>query len=72
MKAPKLLKLDDAVKIAVRCWDVDPLLAEQAFEPRTYFPVEDVYGAGFYEGFHYAINILLKEAESEVSDADSD
>lgn len=61
MKVPQLLTLEDAVKIAVRCWNVDPILAEQAFEPKTYFPAEDVYGADYYEGFQHAIDILKKE-----------
>lgn len=63
MKAPKLLKLDDAVKIAVRCWGVDPIIAEQKLEQKTYVHSEDVYGAGFYEGFQHAIDILKKEVE---------
>ena len=38
MKAPKLLTLDEAVKVAVRCWGVDPIIAEQEFEQKTYLP----------------------------------
>ena len=63
MKVPKLLTLDDAVKVAVLHFGADPELAEQEFEQKTYCPADDVYGAGYYEGFQHAIDVLKKESE---------
>ena len=53
------LSLDDAVKVAVRQFDIDSTLARQEFEQKCYIS-DDQYGIGYYDG---VVKSMAKVAE---------
>ena len=53
------LSLDDAVKVAVRQFDIDATLARQEFEQKCYIS-DDQYGIGYYDG---VVKSMAKVAE---------
>ena len=57
------LSLDNAVKVAVREFDIDATLARQEFEQKCYV-TDDQYIIGYYDGLHDAIKAIeVKEKE---------
>lgn len=61
------LSLDDAVKVAVREFDADPVLARQEFEQKCYI-TDDQYVIGYNDGLYDAIEAIKQKADSEVSE----
>ena len=57
------LSLDDAVLVATREFDIDPLLARQEFEQKCYI-TDDQYVIGYHDGLDDAIEAIKKKAES--------
>lgn len=53
------LSLDDAVKVAVREFDIDATIARQEFEQKCYIS-DDQYGIGYYDG---VVKSMAKVAE---------
>ena len=53
------LSLDDAVKVAVRHFDLDEEIARQEFEQKCYVS-DDQYKIGFYDG----VNASLKAVKT--------
>lgn len=60
------LSLDDAVKVAVREFDADPVLASQEFEQKCYI-ADSKYEIGYNDGLNDAIRAIKQKADSEVS-----
>ena len=58
------LSLDDAVKIAVREFDIDPVLARQEFMQNCYV-TDNQYVIGYHDGLYDAIEAIKEKAESE-------
>ena len=58
------LTLDDAVKIAVREFDIDPQLARQEFMQNCYV-TDNQYVIGYYDGLYDAIEAIKEKVESE-------
>lgn len=58
------LSLDDAVKIAVREFDIDPQLARQEFMQNCYV-TDNQYVIGYHDGLYDAIEAIKEKAESE-------
>ena len=54
------LSLDDAVKVAVREFDIDATLARQEFEQKCYIS-DDQYGIGYYDGVVKCVAKLTEE-----------
>ena len=53
------LSLDDAVKVAVRQFDIDATLARQEFEQKCYIS-DNQYSIGYYDG---VVKSMAKVAE---------
>jgi len=51
------LTLNEAVKVAVNQFDVDPVIARQEFEQKCYIPCSD-YEKGFYDGLAKCRDII--------------
>lgn len=58
------LSLDDAVLVATREFDIDPLLARQGFEQKCYI-TDNQYVIGYHDGLDDAIEAIKDKAESE-------
>lgn len=58
------LSLDNAVKVAVREFDIDATLARQEFEQKCYIS-DDQYGIGYHDGLHDAIKAIESKAKGE-------
>ena len=58
------LSLDDAVLVATKVFNIDPLLARQDFEQKCYI-TDNQYVIGYYDGLHDAIEAIKDKAESE-------
>lgn len=54
------LSLEDAVKVAVREFDIDATLARQEFEQKCYIS-DDQYGIGYYDGVVKCVAKLSEE-----------
>ena len=60
------LSLDDAVRVAVRHFDLDAEIARQEFEQKCYV-TDDQYSIGYYDGIEDAIKAIKQKVESEES-----
>lgn len=58
------LSLDDAVKVAVREFNIDSVLARQEFEQKCYV-TDNQYIIGYHDGLSDAIKAIEDKAESE-------
>ena len=58
------LSLDDAVLVASRAFNINPLLAEQEFEQKCYI-TDNQYVIGYRDGLRDAIKAIEDKAESE-------
>ncbi len=58
------LSLDDAVLVATREFNIDPLLAEQEFEQKCYI-TDNQYAIGYNDGLNDAIKAIKDKAGSE-------
>lgn len=58
------LSLDNAVKVAVREFDIDSVLAKQEFMQKCYV-TDNQYAIGYNDGLHDAIEAIKRKAESE-------
>ena len=58
------LNLEDAVEIAVREFDIDPVLARQKFTQKCYV-TDNQYIIGYHDGLNDAIEAIKCKAESE-------
>ena len=61
------LSLDDAVKVAVREFDIDSVLARQEFEQKCYV-TDNQYIIGYHDGLSDAIKAIEDKAESELKE----
>ena len=60
----QFLTLDNAVKVAVRHWGIDPVLARQEFEQKCYL-TNDQYKIGYRHGLDDAVKAIEKILEVE-------
>lgn len=58
------LSLDNAVKVAVREFDIDQVLARQEFMQKCYM-TDNQYLIGYHDGLHDAIEAIKGKVESE-------
>ena len=58
------LSLDDAVKIAVKEFDIDPVLARQEFMQKCYV-TDNQYVIGYHDGLNDAIGAIKEKADKE-------
>ena len=58
------LSLDDAVKVAVREFNIDSVLARQEFEQKFYVS-DNQYIIGYHDGLSDAIKAIDDKTESE-------
>lgn len=58
------LSLEDAVNVAYRHFDVDPVLARSEFEQKCYI-TDDQYVIGYHDGLSDAANAIEKLAEEK-------
>lgn len=61
------LSLDDAVKIAVREFDIDATLARQEFEQKCYV-TDNQYVIGYHDGLRDAIKAIEGKAKGEPNE----
>lgn len=61
------LTLNDAVKVAVSQFDIDPTIARQEFEQKCYIPCSD-YEKGFYDGLAKGRDAIINVMEGGEDD----